>query len=262
MLAGMERPNILVIAGHDPSGGAGIQADIESAAANGVHAANVITLLTCQDTANVYGVSPVAATFFQQCLDTAQADMTFAAIKTGVIADPDQVERIAQLARAAPAVPLVVDPVLRAAGGGNLADDAVGMAVREQLFPLADMITPNAGEARLLCQGETDIDRCGAQLSAYGCDVLITGGDDDTAEVVNRLYRAGDCVRSDRWPRLSGTFHGSGCTLASAIAAQLARGHDPETALYAAQAYTHRTLEQAFTAGRGQAIPARWVAPI
>lgn len=254
----MTRPNILVIAGHDPSGGAGIQADIESVAANRGHAASVVTLLTCQDTSSVYDIRPVDGPFFQHCLDIVRADMTFAAIKTGVIADTDQVERIAQLAGELPDVPLIVDPVLRAAGGATLADDAVGTAVRERLFPLADVITPNAREAALLCDGETDIDACGARLCASGCDVLITGGDAETTDVVNRFYRAGQCMRNDRWPRLQGTFHGSGCTLASAIAAQLGRGRNIYSALDAAQAYTDRTLQQAFAAGRGQAIPARW----
>lgn len=253
----MTRPNILVIAGHDPSGGAGIQADIESAGANGVHAANVLTLLTCQDTVNVHSVSPVDNTFFLRCLDTVRADMCFAAIKVGAVANAAQVEHIATLAQALPEVPLVVDPVLRAAGGGTLADDAVGMALRERLFALAAVITPNASEARLLCDGETDLDHCGAQLSGRGCHVLITGGDEGEGDIVNRRYAAGAYAGHDRWPRLPGVFHGSGCTLASALAARLAHGEDLDTALRLAQDYTWQTLAQAFKAGRGQAIPAR-----
>ena len=255
--ASMKRPNILVIAGHDPSGGAGIQADIEAAAANGAHAATVITLLTCQDTTNVHGVEAVAADFFDRCLETALADMDFAVIKVGVIANAEQVMRIVDLAERLPDVPLVVDPVLRAAGGGTLADDSVGQALRDHLFAHADVVTPNAGEARLLCDGEADIDRCGARLSANGRCALITGGDEGDGEVINREYVAGEPREMHRWPRLPGVFHGSGCTLASALAAQLAHGHDRATAVRLAQAYVWRTLDNAFAAGSGQRIPAR-----
>lgn len=253
----MTRPNLLVLAGHDPSGGAGLQADIESAAANGAHAACVVTLLTRQDTTNVYDVSAVDTGFFSACLDTLLADLAFAAIKTGVIASVAQVARIAQLARERPELPLVVDPVLRAAGGGTLADDAVGQATQEELFARACVITPNAAEARLLCAGETDVDRCGARLAEHGCHVLITGGDESGDRVVNRLYRPDRTSRSFEWTRLPGTFHGSGCTLASAIAARLACGVPLESALAQAQAYTALALTHAFRAGRGQAIPGR-----
>ncbi|MES1926414.1 hydroxymethylpyrimidine/phosphomethylpyrimidine kinase [Salinisphaera sp. T31B1] len=253
----MNRPNILVLSGHDPSGGAGLQADIESAAANGAHAAVVPTLLTCQDTTNVYDVQAVDADFFSRSLDCVCADMRFGAIKIGALADADQVARIARLTQDLPDIALVVDPVLRAAGGGRLADDAVARALIDQLFERAWVITPNAAEARLLCDGQADIDACGRQLSDLARAVLITGGDEDDSEVVNRLYVRGQPMRTMRWPRLAGVFHGSGCTLASAIAAQLARGQELDDALEAAQAYTWHTLEHAFTAGRGQRIPAR-----
>lgn len=255
--AAMKRPNILVIAGHDPSGGAGIQADIEAAADNGVHAATVITLLTCQDTANVYGVEAIDTAFFDRCLDTVLADMRFDAIKIGVLANVEQVDRITALAQRLPDVPMVVDPVLRAAGGGTLADDSVGQALRDTLFAHADVITPNAGEARLLCDGETDIDRCGAHLATHDTCALITGGDEGDGEVVNHEYVAGRSPVAHAWPRLPGVFHGSGCTLASALAAQLAHGHDRAMAVRRAQAYVWRTLDTAFAAGRGQRIPAR-----
>jgi hydroxymethylpyrimidine/phosphomethylpyrimidine kinase len=255
----MTRPNILVIAGHDPSGGAGIQADIEAAAANGAHVASVITLLTCQDTTNVHGVQPVDTAFFERCLDTAVADMRFDAIKIGVVANREQVASIAALLARLPDVPLVLDPVLVAAGGGTLADDSVGRALREQLFARATVITPNAREARALCDGETDIDRCGAQLGELTPNVLITGGDEDEAQVVNRHYVRGQQTRQHAWPRLDGIFHGSGCTLASAIAAQLALGQPADEALVRGQHYTWHALDRAFTAGRGQRIPGRIV---
>jgi len=253
----MTRPNILVLAGHDPSGGAGIQADIESAAANGAHAVPVITLLTCQDTTNVHTTQAVDNGFFRACLERVCADMSFAAIKIGVVASPEQVRIIDEFARTMADAPLVLDPVLRAAGGGQLADDRVGVALVDTLFEQATVITPNAAEARLLCDGESDIDRCGERLSRQASAVLITGGDEDDDQVINRLYIAGRLESTRRWPRLPGTFHGSGCTLASAIAARLAAGEPLAPALEQAQAYTWNTLEHAFAAGRGQLIPAR-----
>ena len=253
----MTRPNILVVAGHDPSGGAGIQADIEAAAAHGVHAAAVISVLTCQDTHNVYGVKPVDADFFSECLDAVVADMSIDAVKLGVIASAEHVAIIATLMDRLPDTPLVIDPVLVAAGGGTLADDTVGRALQDRLFERATVITPNAREARALCDGETDLDRCGETLSQHSANVLITGGDEDSPEVVNRRYAQGRAIQRYQWPRIDGVFHGSGCTLASAIAARLALGHDPDEALQHAQQYTWETLDRAFAAGQGQRIPAR-----
>ncbi|WP_423823208.1 hydroxymethylpyrimidine/phosphomethylpyrimidine kinase [Salinisphaera sp. SPP-AMP-43] len=254
----MRPPNVLILSGHDPSGGAGLQADIEAVAANGGHAASVVTALTRQDTRNVYAVSPVDDTFFAECIDTVIADMPIAAIKTGVLASPTQVETVARLAAAHPELPLVVDPVLTAAGGGELAADPVGRAAREYLFPRATLITPNAGEARRLCDGETDIDRCGAALARHGCHVLITGGDEEVQDVINHLYAPEGGSRTDRWPRLAGRFHGSGCTLAASIATRLARGDALEQAVARGQDFTWQALETSFLAGQGQAIPNRW----
>lgn len=253
----MKRPNVLILAGHDPSGGAGLQADIESVAANGAHAATVTTLLTRQDTRNVQAVWPVDDVFFGDCIDTLVQDMDFAAIKTGVVASIAQIERIRALALDRPSLPLVVDPVLVAAGGGRLAADPVGRALRDRLFPHACVITPNAAEARHLCPDADSIDDCGWRLAEAGCAVLLTGGDDDSASVINRLYIAGQPLRYFEWARLPGVFHGSGCTLASAIAARLAGGDTLDTALIEAQHFVADTLAHAFAAGRGQAIPNR-----
>lgn len=256
----MPKPNVLILSGHDPSGGAGLQADIEAVGAQGAHAAPVITLLTRQDTHNVHDVQPIEDGFFAACIDTLLGDMTFAAIKTGVLASVGQVDTVAGLAARLPGVPLVVDPVLVAAGGGELAGDPVGRAIRERLFPRATLITPNADEARRLCRGETDIDRCGAELSACGCHVLITGGDEGSGDIVNRLYAPDGATRQYSWPRLAGCFHGSGCTLAASLAARLARGESLTEAVAGAQDYTWRALDAGFTAGTGQFIPGRWAA--
>ncbi|RJS94350.1 hydroxymethylpyrimidine/phosphomethylpyrimidine kinase [Salinisphaera sp. Q1T1-3] len=255
----MSRPNVLVIAGHDPSGGAGIQADIEAIGACGAHPATVVTALTCQDTVNVHAVMPTDEAFFDDCLTRLLDDMTFAAIKTGVLADVTQVRRVAAVAEALPEIPLVVDPVLVAAGGGRLAADSVAAAMVDDLLPRATISTPNVREAQTLCDGETDIAACGARLTRHGGHVLITGGDEtEDTHVHNQLYGRNGRLRAYDWPRLPGTFHGSGCTLAATLAGLLAGGRSLEDAVIEAQHRTWNMLSSAFAAGQGQAIPSRY----
>ncbi len=253
----MDYPNVLVIAGHDPSGGAGLQADIEAIAAQHAHAATVATLLTCQDTHDVHDVWPVERAFFRRCLDVVVADMPVAAIKVGAVANVEQVSIIAELAaRLAPA-PLVVDPVLKAAGGGRLADTPVGAALLDPLFEHATVVTPNAAEARLLCNAAADLDDCGAQLCRRAAHALITGGDEPGGGVVNTLFTREASPRAYAWPRLPGRFHGSGCTLAATLAARLAHGDNLMAAIETAQRATWEALAAGFAAGSGQSIPRR-----
>src|SRR5699024_1622432 len=128
-------------------------------------------------------------------------------------------------------IPLVVDPVLKAAGGGRLAADPVAAALADVLFARATIITPNAAEARRLCGGESDLNICGQRLAASAQHVLITGGDEPGETVINTLYRSDASTRSWRWPRLPHQYHGSGCTMASTLAARLAHGDEPTTAI-------------------------------
>jgi hydroxymethylpyrimidine/phosphomethylpyrimidine kinase len=163
---------------------------------------------------------------------------------------------IASVARALD-VPLVCDPVLRAGGGADLTDAALIANIRAQLLPATEILTPNAAEARRLASAE-DLDACGAALLEAGArHVLITGGDEPGDAVVNRWYAAGRPVRRYAWPRLQGSFHGAGCTLAAAIAVLRARGTSVPQALEDAQAYTHRALRAAEALGRGRPIPRR-----
>lgn len=251
------RPNVLCLSGHDPSGGAGLQADIEAIAAQGAHAAGVITCLTRQDTRNAYGVTPIDAEEFAAQLEILEADMRFAAFKIGLVGSVAQVEVIAELAHRHPDVPLVLDPVLRAAGGGTLASDPVAKALSAHLFERTLCLTPNSAEASLLCDGETDPDTCGRRLGARVEWALITGGDEPGEVVTNRLYHRGKPAGRHSYPRLPDRYHGSGCTLASALAARLALGDAVTEAVANAQDYTWDCLQRAFAAGRGQRIPDR-----
>lgn len=248
--------NILCCSGHDPTGGAGIHADIEAVAAQGAHALTVITALTVQDTQNVSSVEAVSASSLARQLQILLADCQPNAIKLGLLGDVAQLPMLADAIRHC-AVPVVMDPILRAGGGAQLVDSAFAGQVRAQLFPLCTLLTPNAAEARLWT-GMQNLDRAAETLLASGVQqVLITGGDEVGEQVCNRWYQRDTAVRVFTSERVPGHFHGAGCTLASAIAARLALGETMEQALIAAQAYVHGCLQRAFRAGKGRLIPQR-----
>lgn len=250
-------PNVLVLSGHDPSGGAGFQADIETVAALGCHGAGMLTALTQQDTHNAHAVWPAQTDMFAAAVDTLLADLNFSAVKIGLVGSPDQVRLLAEHLRLRARLPVVIDPVLRAGGGATLAADPVANALAELLFRHSTLLTPNADEARRLCGGTHDLTACGEHLSRTAAWVLITGGDEPEGIVTNRLFHAGRLVERYDWPRAAGTFHGSGCTLSAAAAAFMAHGDNVPNAVAAAQRYTHDCLMAAFAPGQGQKIPNR-----
>ena len=250
------RPLVLCISGHDPSGGAGVQADIETCSALGTHALTLITAHTVQDTRQVHRISAVAPILLAAQLDALLEDCKPDAIKLGLLGDAAQVpilvERLAALR-----VPVVLDPVLRAGGGKNLVSSRLQAAISELLLPRVDVLTPNAAEARRLSSLQ-DLEACGAKLLRSGAkNVLITGGDEPGDEVVNLWYRPDAEARRYAWPRLPEIFHGAGCTLAAAIASFLARGLSMADTLERAQRYTQETLAHAHAVGRGRRIPGR-----
>lgn len=251
------RPVVLCLSGLDPSGGAGLQADIETIAALGGHALGVLTCLTVQDTRNVAAVVPTDPALLRRQLEVLLADCRPQAIKLGLVGGVEQLPVILEVIGHC-RVPVVCDPVLRAGGGALLHDAAAVAALRERLLAGVTVLTPNAAEARRLCPGAADLDACGAELLAAGCArVLITGGDEPGEQVTNRVYAPGAAPRRWHWPRLPETFHGAGCTLASAVAALLARGDDIDTALGRAQAWTQDSLGRALAVGQGRRIPGR-----
>jgi len=256
------RPPVLCCSGLDPSGGAGLQADIEAVFALDAHALVALTATTIQNTHNAYRVDAVPDTLFQTAIETLAEDIAIRAIKTGLIGSAGQARWLATFAQRQ-ALPLVTDPVLKAGGGARLADDPVAGAIVDALLPVSRLLTPNAAEARLLCgeAADADIVRCGQRLSDGPAWVLITGADeaadqeDDT--VFNQLFRDGQRVARYPWPRLPHRYHGSGCTLASACAALIARGAETQAAVEQAQQYTWNSLEHAFRPGTGQHVPDR-----
>lgn len=261
---GSDKPLVLVLAGHDPGGGAGIMADAEAIAAQGAHALTVITALTVQDHNRVYAVHPVSPEIVAHQLDVFSRCYRFAAIKIGIVGSAAMAtllaQRIAQLRVQQPDLPVVLDTVLGSGHGDRLGvDDAVQSL--QPLLQQATLLTPNLPElARLSAMPQADWrTQVAAWMPSQSADVLVKGGHSDEQAVRNVWFRQPDCHAQQewQWPRLSGEFHGSGCTLAAAIAGQLAGGAAMPEALSRAQAYTQRTLERAFAVGAGQKIPAR-----
>jgi hydroxymethylpyrimidine/phosphomethylpyrimidine kinase len=250
-------PLVLAFAASDPTGGAGIQADVLTIAARGCHPLSVVTGLTVQDTHGVHSLRAVDGALVEAQAAALLAEMRVAAFKLGVLASAANVAAVARVLGAHPHVPVVVDPVLASGRGDSLADDNLLAALRADILPRATVLTPNSLEARRLA-GRDELERCPEALIAMGCKyVLVTGTHEDTPEVENTLYGSAGKLRSDRWPRLPGSYHGSGCTLASAIAAALARGQDIPAAVQDAQAYTWNALSRGFRPGTGQFIPGR-----
>jgi hydroxymethylpyrimidine/phosphomethylpyrimidine kinase len=317
------RPCVLVFAGLDPSGGAGIVADVQAVAAQGAHALIVATALTVQDNDRVYGVQPVEPELLLRQAQALIDKMHIGAVKIGITGSAANALAIAQviagLRRRQPDLPVVLDPVLASGHGDLLSRDDAAQAL-SPLLPLTTVLTPNGPEAQALAGAgphttspasqaqalvgagphatspdaqaqaartpdvpppnvpaghglhDARLDAPFAEqaqiLRARGCrHVLITGGHGDGDEVVNRWFGPGagpafaDAAspgqRVWRWMRLDGAFHGSGCTLASAIAGQLALGLPTAAALEQAQHYVYAALRDAYTVAPGQRIPLR-----
>ncbi len=252
------RPVVLCLSGHDPSGGAGLQADIEALIAQGCHAAPTVTALTVQDTVNVSDFRVLDREWVLAQANAVIADLPVAAVKLGMLGSVQMVDTVVEIMQSLPGIPLVCDPVLRAAGGGSLGKDDVGYAMRERLLPIAAVATPNLPEARILAElPEGSADECAEKLLPFIQTLLITGGHGDESEVHNRLYTRDGQRHTFTCQRLPGSYHGSGCTLASTLAGRLALGEELVSAVRSALDYTWRTLRDAEAPGRGQYVPRR-----
>lgn len=252
------RPVVLCLSGHDPSGGAGLQADIEALLAQGCHAAPTVTALTVQDTVNVSDFRVLDRDWVLAQAHAVIADMPVAAVKLGMLGSVEMVDTVLMIMEKLPGIPLVCDPVLRAGGGGALGKDDVGFAMRERLFATSTIATPNLPEARILAElPDGSADQCAEKLLPHIEHLLITGGHGDESEVHNRLYLRDGSRHDFTCPRLPGSYHGSGCTLASTLAGRLALGQDLIGAVQTALDYTWRTLRDAEQPGHGQFVPRR-----
>jgi hydroxymethylpyrimidine/phosphomethylpyrimidine kinase len=247
-------PVVLTFAASDPTGGAGLQADVLTLAALGCHPLSVLTALTVQDTSGVERVRAIEPAWVAAQARALLADIRVDAFKLGVLGSAGNVRAIAELVSDHAQVPLVLDPVLASGRGDELASGEVIDALLADLVPQSTVVTPNSLEARRLGGARRLLD--------LGCDyVLVTGTHEAGDEVINTLYDASGVVREDRWQRLPGSYHGSGCTLASALAGALARGRAPVDAVHEAQAFTWQALAAGFRPGSGQFIPQRMSRP-
>lgn len=257
-------PIVLAFSASDPSGGAGLQADILTLASLGCHPLSVITAITVQDTVGVEDVMPLDAEWVADQARSVLEDMPVSVFKIGLLGSVEIIAAIAEVVSDYPEVPLVLDPVLASGRGDELATEEIISAMRELLIPQTTVLTPNSMEARRLAQEESDdsdypsLDESARRLLALGAEyVLITGTHENTPEVVNTLYAREGVVRNDAWQRLAGSYHGSGCTLAAAVAATLANGLDVGEAVRDAQEYTWQALSAGYRPGMGQHIPDR-----
>lgn len=254
-------PVVLSFAASDPTGGAGLQADLLTLASLGCHPASVLTALTVQDTRGVESLLAVEPAWVERQARRLLEDLPVAAFKLGVLGSASNAQTVAAILGERPAVPVVLDPVLASGRGDSLADADTVRALCGSLLPLTTVLTPNSIEARRLADADpdSDLEKCARQLVEAGCRyVLVTGTHETGAQVVNTLFNARGVVREDRWERLPGSYHGSGCTLASALAAFLARGSDVASAAREAQDYTWRALAAGYRPGKGQLLPDRF----
>lgn len=255
------RPTVLCFSGLDPSGGAGLQADIEAIGQSGAHAAIACTALTVQNSQQVFGFEAVAHELLMAQANAVMQDLPVNTIKSGMLGTTDNIAALTRFLQQHPQLKYVLDPVLVANSGGALGDLPTLVEAFAQLIPRATLITPNTIELQALT-GCDDLDKATRQLFELGAQaVLVKGGHRRLPAdvIINQLYLAGELVYESEQPRLEGEFHGSGCSLASFIAGRLALGDDLVKAVELAEKWLFRCLQRADCPHPdGQRLPRRF----
>lgn len=259
------RPTVLCFSGLDPSGGAGLQADIEAIGQSGSHAAIACTAITVQDSQRVYGFDSVSPALLQRQAEAVLNDLPVKAFKSGMLGSVENLDILADLLAQYPSLPYVLDPVLVANSGGSLGDPATLVTAFRRLIPRASVMTPNTVELRMLagCDG---LDEAVQRLFDLGANAIVLKGahEQEPHRVRHALYvkdTSGQAVVVSRsiWPRLPAEFHGSGCSLASHLAGLLAQHVELKSAVQRAEAWLHQTLRHADQPhADGQRIPKRF----
>lgn len=261
------RPVVLCFSGLDPSGGAGLQADIEAIGQAGAHAAVACTAITVQDSQQVFGFEACAADLVAAQAAVVLRDLPVRVIKSGMLGTTDNIAMLTRLFSEhtiAESTPFVLDPVLVANSGGSLGDEQTLVTAFRQLLPFATLITPNTHELRAL-SGEQDLHIGAQKLCNQGVHAVLvkTSHDFATGDIEQYLYIKGKMVHQSTLPRLPGEFHGSGCSLASFIAGRLAMDDDLVTAVVAADHWITQTLRAADAPhpnnSEAQLIPNRFI---
>ena len=246
----------LTVAGADSGGNAGIEADLRMFHAYGLHGCVAITALTAQNPFAVSGVYPISAEFLAAQLDAVLGVYSIGAMKTGMLGDPQSIEVLADRLKRFPAIAKVIDPVMIATSGVHLISEEAKSALVRHLIPHASLLTPNLPEAAELCQGAGKARAEGTELARrlfelYGRPVLVKGGHGNEAESADVLYD-GEAMATFRLPRLEHPIstHGTGCSLAAAITAELALGHPLATAVKGAKHAVFSAIERAYYVGK------------
>lgn len=261
------RPVVLCFSGLDPSGGAGLQADIEAIGQAGAHAAIACTAITIQDSQQVYGFEASSAQLVEQQAKAVLEDLPVAAIKSGMLGTTDNIATLAQLFSSGaitPDTPFVLDPVLVANSGGSLGDQKTLVQAFAALIPFATLITPNTHELRALTS-EQDLHVAAKKLCEQGAHAVLvkTSHDHETGDIQQYLYIQSEMVYQSTLTRYEGEYHGSGCSLASHIAGRLSLGDDLTTAVKAADAWIQKVLARADVPHpnnpKAQLIPNRFI---
>ena len=255
-------PVVVCFSGSDPSCGAGLQADLLALAAWGCHPATIVTTLTVKNAVGVTRLMPSPVELLRAQTACLIDDLPVAAFKIGLIGSTDHIDVLAEFLSRHPLGPVVLDPVLASGRGDPLLAEDARAALRERLLPYTTVLTPNTLELARLSGLPADTAcerRAGARalIAAGSRHVLVTGTHARTDHVENVLFAADGREYAGIWPRLAHSFHGSGCTLAAALAAALAHGHAVPEAASMAQAYTYQALRHAYRPGHGQWIPDR-----
>jgi hydroxymethylpyrimidine/phosphomethylpyrimidine kinase len=248
----------MTFSGHDPCGGAGIQADTETLASQGCLATPVITALTVQDSRDVTDFKAIDADHVSAQARAVLDDMPVAAFKIGMIGSVHNTRAIHGILQDYPNIPLVLDPVLASGAGTRLGEEPLAASIRDLLLPHVTVLTPNTIEAQQLAPEASTVDNGAlALLDAGARYVLVTGTHRDTPHVVNALYHDRGLLETFTWERLPHSYHGSGCTLAACVAGMMARGLEPFHAINEAQEFTWNALQQGYRPGKGQYFPDR-----
>ena len=251
-------PVVMSFSGNDPTGGAGTQADIEAVSSMGARVAPVITALTVQDTQNVKYFSATDAKMVVEQARVILEDMPVAVFKIGMVGSIENINAIHTILHDYNEIPVIVDPIISAGGGMSLTSEEMALAYSDLLFPFTNLVTPNSNEARLLAPEADSLDACAQELMDDGCEyVLLTGTHEATEQVINSFYGHHKKIDSSFWQRLPNSYHGSGCTLASAIAGLVARGQSISDAVSLAQEYAWLSLADGYQSGMGQYHPDR-----
>ena len=257
-------PNVMTFSATDATSGAGLQADVLTIASLNCNPLSIVTGVSVQDTIGVKGLTAINAELVNDQTRTILGDMEISAFKCGLLGSVENIRIIAEILEDYPEIPLIIDPVLASGRGDDLVNAEIMKAMLELLFPKSYLITPNNHEARRMVIEANEnfedlsIDLCAERLKLLGCkNILITGTEETTEKVINTLYEKSGTVNPFHWDRLPEVYHGSGCTLASAVSAYLALGFNLKTAVEEAQIYTWESLKNASKLGKGQYIPDR-----